>query len=153
MRDGFVIVDSHGPQLLSALPAHPRLLKVNASEAAEATGLPIGSPDDALRACRALVDLGAQSAVVTLGGTGSVGRDVDGTEIRCSLSQAGGSWSVGSGDAFLAAAAVRLAEGSGLATAMADATAAGAANSKMMGAGRFDPAEMKRLRRSVVIEA
>jgi len=134
-----VAVDQHGPTLAAALAAQPDLVKVNAAEAAEATGE--GDPAAAARA------LGAPVAIVTLGEAGAVvagpgrrGPRTVGLDVR-------GPYPVGSGDAFLAGlltAAPPDPHGD-WAPALALALGAAAANAEQPGAGTLDPARARAL--------
>ena len=149
-----VIVDSHGPALEAVLAEHPTLVKVNATEAIQATvgdahpgddpgaddrvAEPPG-PDQAVRAARALLARGARQAVVTLGRDGAVA--CAGAAAWRLRSRAGhGAYPVGSGDAFVAGLAVALVDGTSLVDAARHGMAAGIANAFLPGAGRLDPA-------------
>ncbi|CAN5846123.1 hypothetical protein BH24CHL6_BH24CHL6_03870 [soil metagenome] len=149
---GLLVIDTHGPQLAGALAAGPALVKLNREEAQDITEIPISTPQDAARACRRLQEMGARSAIVTLGPLGAVAYGETSEGFSCRLVESGGPWSVGSGDAFVAAAVARLVADSDLAAALVDGTAGGTANSMIMGAGRLDGGVMHRLRRSVILE-
>jgi ribokinase len=101
------------------------VLVPNAIEAAALTGLAVGSRDEAIAAAQVLRRRGPGSVVVTLGEQGAAA--VDGTTQLC-LAPPGVRTvdTVGAGDAFCAALAVRLAERATLAEAVRFADAAGA---------------------------
>lgn len=136
-REKLVWVDCQGGPLQAALQARPAGVKVNAHEASEITGLPVGDTASAYRAALALCELGAGQAIVTLGRAGAV------------LVAEGSAWqaappflaefrsSVGSGDAFLAGWLASLEDGLPPELAFRSATAAGAANTLSLGGGRF----------------
>jgi len=131
------IVDTHGAPLGLAVAEHPSVVKVNAAEAAEATGLEVTSPAEAADAARALIDRGAGQVVVTLGADGAVA--CDGPSAWHLTSNAGrGSYPVGSGDAFIAGLAIGLVAGSSLVAAAGGGMAAGIANALLPGAGILD---------------
>ena len=67
-----VLADAYGPALAAVLAERPAVVKVNACEASEATGLAVSDPRSAAMAARALVARGAACVVVTLGVDGSV---------------------------------------------------------------------------------
>ena len=138
------IVDTHGAPLGLAVAEHPSVVKVNAAEAAEATGLPVTTPAEAASAARALMERGAGQVVVTLGADGAVA--CDGPSAWLLTSTAGrGSYPVGSGDAFIAGLAIGLVAGSSLVAAAGGGMAAGIANALLPGAGILDAEAAARL--------
>lgn len=138
------VVDTHGAPLGLAVAEHPSIVKVNASEAAEATGRPVAGPADAVRAARDLIEGGAGQVVVTLGADGAVA--CDGTSAWHLHSAAiRGMYPVGSGDAFVAGLAFAIVAGSNLVGAAAAGMAAGIANALVPGAGNLDPVVAARL--------
>jgi 1-phosphofructokinase family hexose kinase len=133
------VVDSDGAALAPAIAARPWLVKVNAQEAARATGI-----HDALEAARAILALGPTAAIVTRGVDGAV------LATRVGAWEVGpppelGRYAVGSGDAFLAGLARGLADGLGLSGALAVASAAGTASALVPGQGELDPRDVTRL--------
>src|SRR5204862_3090453 len=66
-------VDSSGLPLSKALAAGPNLVKVNREEAEFVTQVAIRDPISAAQAARELLDLGANSAAISLGDRGIVG--------------------------------------------------------------------------------
>jgi 1-phosphofructokinase family hexose kinase len=133
-----VIADIRGPALVGVLDAAPVVVKINAAEATEVTGLTVDDPEAALDAARRLRELGAAEVIVTLGDRGAVGFAADGREVRLGPPPAHGRYPVGSGDAFLAGLAVGLVRGGGLEDAMRLGAAAGAANAAIPGTGDLD---------------
>ena len=140
------LVDAYGPGLAAALVKHPWLVKVNATEAAEALGADsVGGPGAGIRdLAQALVERGAGNAVVTAGSSGSVLVGT-GLELRLGPPPVRGRYPVGSGDAFLAGMAAGLAAGLGLGPAFFAGAGAAAANALVPGAGELDPDEARRL--------
>ena len=146
------IVDTHGPALKLAIAERPSIVKVNAAEAAEATGRPVTGPAAAVRAARVLMDQGAGQVVVTLGADGAVACDgVSAWRLRSDAER--GAYPVGSGDAFIASLAIALAAGASLVDAARAGMAAGIANALVPGPGTLDPAVAARLLDSVEVSA
>jgi 1-phosphofructokinase family hexose kinase len=114
--------------------ATPALVKVNAAEARELTGLPV---DEA--AARALwLRIGGEGhAALVTHAEGAVVVTPDGSGLRGTLG-ASGPYPVGSGDAFLAGLVVALHGGAGWRDALCAALGSGAANADVPGAGRLD---------------
>jgi 1-phosphofructokinase family hexose kinase len=120
--------------------ASPALVKVNAAEAAELTGRPVGTEADALAAARELrerIGGDGKAAVVTRGADGALLVDADGGEWRGRL-DSWGPFPVGSGDAFLAGLVVALERKASWPDALQAALGAGAANAEIPGAGRLE---------------
>ena len=69
-RDVRVLLDASGDPLRLGCEAGPFLVKPNAVEAEALTGVPITSRDDALRAARAILRLGAAQVALSLGADG-----------------------------------------------------------------------------------
>ncbi len=100
-----VIVDTSGPALLRAAEAGATVLKPNAAELAEATGL-----DDPVAGARTLIALGARLVLVSLGPDGLLAVTASGVR-RARLEAPLSGNPTGAGDAAVAASAVLLAEG------------------------------------------
>jgi tagatose 6-phosphate kinase len=137
-----VIADTYGPALAAVLAERPSVLKVNAAEAAEASGLAVADAAAAAAAADALREAGAGSVIVTLGLHGAV---VVGTGDRVHLvpPDIRGAYPVGSGDAFLGGLVVALERGQSLVAAARYGLAAGNANAQVPGAGELDLAEIE----------
>ncbi len=146
------IVDVGGPHLAAALPARPWLVKVNASEASEATG--IATPDEtgALSAARELQARGALAALVTRGTSGALLVDETATAWRIGPPPELGPYVVGSGDAMLAGLAAAFAAGLALPEAARRGAAAACANALVPGQGELDPADVARILPLVTLE-
>lgn len=144
-------VDAGGAHLAAALPARPWLVKVNAREAAEATGIP--APDEAgtFAAARGLRAGGASAALVTRGVAGAVLVDDTGTAWRIGPPPKLGPYVVGSGDALLAGLAAALATGLPVPEAARHGAAAACANALVPGQGELDPADAARVLDAIVL--
>lgn len=109
----------------------------NETEAEAITGLPVGSVADAIRAAEALLDMGAGSAIVTLGENGCLFHDGDTPRHFPAFSAGPVVETTGAGDAFNGGLAAALSEGMtpqdairfGTATASLSVTRAGTAPS------------------------
>lgn len=128
------LLDSSGDALRMGLEARPDVIKPNAVEVTDLLGREIETVGEAAVAGRELVDAGASLAVITLGRCGAVAVDASGAwyaeppevEFRSA---------VGSGDSFVAGLVTVLRESRPTADAVRYATAAGAANVTVYGAG------------------
>jgi tagatose 6-phosphate kinase len=144
-------LDTSGEALRSGLAAFPRVVKVNASEAAEIVEFEIITLEQAAWAGVALRSQGAELAVITLGSRGAVALDGAGCwfgappAIRALAP-------VGSGDAFLGGFLLAYSSGIPLPEALRAGIAAGAANALSLGQAVFDPADVRRLQPAIQIE-
>lgn len=145
-------VDIGGRALAVAVAAGAWLVKVNAAEAAEATGLRPGGEAEALEAARALHDAGAGMALVTRGVDGALLVEGDGSAWRVGSSPEHGSYPVGSGDSLLAGFLAAVATGAAPHEAARHGIAAGTANALRPGQGTIDPADVARLLPRVTLD-
>ncbi len=100
-----VIVDTSGPALLRAADAGATVLKPNAAELAEATGI-----DDPVEGARSLLARGAELVLLSLGADGMLA--VTATDLlHARLDEPLSGNPTGAGDAAVAACAVLSAEG------------------------------------------
>lgn len=143
------VVDCHGPALLAALEARPSVVKVNAIEAAEATG---ASSQDPLGAARALIALGATTAIVTIGSDGAIAHDA-GSAWRLVMPGPPGLYPVGSGDAFIAGLALAMVRGASFVEAARLGVAAGTANAQVPGAGLLEAERIPELLQAVEVRS
>ncbi|WGW12246.1 PfkB family carbohydrate kinase [Saxibacter everestensis] len=133
MRGVRLAIDVHGPALPAILTvSRPDLIKINRAEAKEATGL-----DDADTAASALLEFGCGVAVITDGEAGSIAKR-SGEVAAVAPAADPGLYPVGSGDCYLAGLVTALADGRDLGSAVAFASAAGAANARVPGAAELD---------------
>lgn len=146
-------IDSSGVALSKALAAGPDLVKINREEAEFVTQVAVRDPITAAQAARKLLDLGANSAAVSLGERGIVG-------VRKQNQQAIHAWSaplhpkstVGSGDSALAGLAYAAAAELTFARSLALAVACGAANCLAALPGRIAREDVSRIEQSVQIK-
>jgi 1-phosphofructokinase family hexose kinase len=140
--DGYERLMGSGSVALDArdrgIDAGPAIVKLNAAEAAHATGL-----GDPRAAAGELHRRSGGTAVVTRGEKGAVLVSADG-ELR-GRTAAAGPYPVGSGDAFLAGLVVALDRGAAWDDAFRLALGAGAANAELPGAGRLERARAEEL--------
>lgn len=134
-----VALDCDGPVLLEALRAGPDLVKPNRRELADATGLAIDTPADAVRAAGALQDLGARAVLASLGSRGAVLVDDTGAHHAHADVEHPRS-TVGAGDAALAGF---LAAGARGPAALDAAVAYGAAAVSLPGSRMPVPADLR----------
>jgi fructose-1-phosphate kinase PfkB-like protein len=136
-------VDSAGDTLGPLLAAKPTAVKINNSEASNYFGQSVNTLHEAGIACRQVVSQGIELCIITMGIHGAVGAtkseayhvEIDGK----------GLWPVGSGDSFLAAAAVKWAQRRSLLDGMIAGTAAGTANAHRQIAGLLDMERFERV--------
>ena|SRR5437016_5195139 len=146
-------VDSNGSPLSKALGAGPDLVKVNWEEAEFVTGLAIRDAISAAQAARRLLDLGANSAAVSLGDRGMVGvRKNDRTAIHAWSSPLRPKSTVGCGDAALGGLAFAAATNRSFEQSLALAVACGGANCLATLPGRIVREDVSRMEQGVHTE-
>jgi fructose-1-phosphate kinase PfkB-like protein len=128
------LVDTHGEPLRRALAVAPAIVKVNTSEASEIVGMSIENRADAVRAARLLRQMGAGTAIITLGAQGVVAAAEQESWFALSPPIEAVA-TVGSGDAFLGGLILYLSLGRTLAT-LRYGVAAGAPRWRLHGHGR-----------------
>ncbi|MEY9858025.1 tagatose 6-phosphate kinase [Catenulispora sp. GAS73] len=150
LADGFgvpTILDTEGAPLLAALSAGPAIVKPNAHELLDATGL-----TDPVAAAAELLKRGARAVVSSHGPDGLTALTAEGTWTARPPRVDGGN-PTGAGDASVAALAVGLAEGLGDGNAwpevLADAAALSAATVLTARAGVFDADAYRRFRSEI----
>jgi 1-phosphofructokinase len=137
-RGARVVVDGSGPAFALAVAAGPDLVKPNREELAEATGVPIGTLGDVVRAAQKLRAQGAQSVLASLGRDGAVLVDDHGA-LHGEAAVAAPRSTVGAGDAMLAGF---LSAGADRRRAMTAALAWGAAAAALPGSRMPTPADV-----------
>ena len=150
---GRAVIDVGGSALAGAMAEGPWLAKVNALEASQATGLPLGGEPEALAAARALRDAGAAMAFISRGTNGAVLVDAQGDGWRIGPPPELGAFPVGSGDSLVGGFAAALAHGHPVPEAARRGAAAAAANALHPGQGRVDPQDVDRLLPGIALEA
>lgn len=139
-----VAVDAEGPLLRATLPAGPDVIKPNDEELADATGLSVTTPQDAVAAARVLQEHGARTVLASLGAQGAVLVDGTGVHHASALARRPRS-TVGAGDATLAGFLFAGAAGpEALTTAVAwGAAAVSLPGSRMPSPADLDPAAVR----------
>jgi len=146
-------VDSSGVPLSKALAARPDLVKINREEAEFVTQMAIRDPISAAQAARKLLDLGANSAAVSLGDRGLVGVGKhDALAIHAWATPLQPKSTVGCGDAALAGLAFAAGTDLSFAQSLALAVACGTANCLAALPGRIAREDVSRLEQGVHIE-
>ncbi|NUP52551.1 MAG: hexose kinase [Catenulispora sp.] len=143
VADGFgvpTILDTEGPALLAGLGARPAIVKPNADELLDATGL-----SDPAQAAAELLKRGARAVVASSGPDGLTAHTADGSWTARPPRIDGGN-PTGAGDAAVAALAVGLAGGTAWPDALADAAALSAATVLTDRAGVFDAEAYQRFK-------
>lgn len=139
-----VLLDTHGPALAYGIKAGPAVVTPNLQEAQKVAGRRLSSHSDLKYALKFLADLGAQSAVITLGEDGAVG--FSGGEMMFTEIPAIKPYNVvGCGDAFNAGLIAALLEGRGFALAMRSAAACATASALTVTPGNFEQEEYQRV--------
>lgn len=138
------LLDARGAALGSAIAAGPDVLKINRDELSAWAGTLARTPEEVANAGAVALAAGARLAVITMGAAGAVA--LEGARrwhIAVPI------WPVrspvGSGDSAAAGLLVGLAHGKRLPEAARLAVAAGTANARHLGAGRFNRFEVDEL--------
>jgi 1-phosphofructokinase family hexose kinase len=148
-----IFLDTSGEPLRLALAAAPDFIKPNQEEAQWLIGQTIGDPQSWKNAADRLVQLGARSAIVSLGEDGFVWQAGAGqAPYHAKSSSVTVTSSVGCGDATVAAFAYATAAGLSVEKTLRLAAACGAANCLADSPGRLREADVKVLEPLVRIE-
>lgn len=140
------LIDTSGEPLRVALNEHPDLVKPNADELAELTGVP-----DPVAGAAAILAAGARAVVVSVGSEGLLAMDRK-RAWRARPPEVLNGNPVGAGDAVVAALAVAAANGQALADALPAAVALSVATVATPVAGRFDQDTYRRTLPRVRVE-
>jgi tagatose 6-phosphate kinase len=141
-----VVVDTSGAALAEAVVAAPTVVKPNADELTELTGLL-----DPLAAVRAIVAARPVTVVASLGADGLIAATPDGAwRVRPARPLRGNP--TGAGDALVAGLARGLAHGHHLPDILADCVGLSAAAVLAPHAGEVDPAEVRRQSEGLSVE-
>jgi 1-phosphofructokinase/tagatose 6-phosphate kinase len=148
-----VVLDTEGEPLRRGLEAEPWLVSPNQHEAEQLVGQELEGDDDFLMALDAIAELGARNVHITLenGCFALVREERHVRRYRAITPRLEPVSVVGAGDALLAQWVTSVIEGQGTEEALRLAAAAGAASVLEVGAGRFDPAEARRLASAVEV--
>ncbi len=129
---GHVFVDTSDEALQQSCAAKPQLVKPNAEEAQELTGLPVSNPKEIAAAARAIQRQGPANVIISLGKDGALLDDGETTWLAASPSIAERN-PIGAGDSMVAGLAWGLSEGTDLAEALRRGIACGAATASRSG--------------------
>lgn len=120
------IADATGGKLAAAVSAGVDMIKPNLDELQNCIGRVLTSKEDMLDACRELVNRGAKTVLLSLGKQGAI--LTDGKEsYYCRSTSVAVNSTVGAGDAMVAAAAMKMAQGAPMPEILRAGTAAGTA--------------------------
>jgi 1-phosphofructokinase/tagatose 6-phosphate kinase len=142
-----VALDAEGEPLRRGLEAEPWLVSPNQHEAEQLVGQELFDDEDFVMALDAIAELGARNVHITLenGCFALVREDRSVRRYNATVPRLEPVSVVGAGDALLAQWVSATVEGAPAEGALRLAVAAGAASVLEVGAGRFDPAEARRL--------
>ena len=149
-----VVLDTEGEPLRLGVEAEPWLVSPNQHEAEQLVGQELDDEDDFVMALETIAELGARNVHITLesGCFALVREDRQVRRYRVDVPRLEPVSVVGAGDAFLAQWLASVLDGSASAEeALRAAVATGAASVLDVGAGRFDPAEARRLAAAVEV--
>jgi 1-phosphofructokinase len=147
-----VWVDTSGQFLQTALMVEGIHIKVNHGEAGAVLNKAITSVSIAVEGAEAFRQMGAKSAALTLGSQGAIFVSENGRwqAQPPSVKVVSG---VGSGDSFMGALALSLADGRSPGEAIAWGTAAGTANALSIGSARFSREDFDRILAETTVKA
>jgi 1-phosphofructokinase family hexose kinase len=148
-----VALDTEGEPLRRGLEAEPWLVSPNQHEAEQLVGQELFDDEDFVMALEAIAELGARNVHITLedGCFALIREDRHVRRYRAVVPRLEPVSVVGAGDALLAQWLISTLEGASAEVAVRLAAAAGAASVLEVGAGRFDPAEARRLAAAVEV--
>ena len=148
-----VALDTEGEPLRLGLEAEPWLVSPNQHEAEQLVGQELFDEEDFLMALDTIAELGARNVHITLenGCFALVREERQVRRYRAVTPRLEPVSVVGAGDAFLAQWLTAVLDGAPSEDALRLAAAAGAASVLEVGAGRFDPAEARRLASAVEV--
>jgi 1-phosphofructokinase family hexose kinase len=148
-----VALDAEGEPLRLGLDAEPWLVSPNQHEAEQLVGQELFDDEDFVMALDAIAELGARNVHITLenGCFALVRQDRHVRRYHAVVPRLEPVSVVGAGDALLAQWMTATVDGESAEDAVRFAAAAGAASVLEVGAGRFDPAEARRLAAAVEV--
>jgi 1-phosphofructokinase/tagatose 6-phosphate kinase len=148
-----VALDTEGEPLRLGVEAEPWLVAPNQHEAEQLVGQELFDEDDFVMALDAIAELGARNVLVTVesGCFALVREERRVTRYRAVVPRLEPVSDVGAGDAFLAQWLTSILDSASAEEAIRLAVATGAASVLDVGAGRFDPAEARRLAGAVEV--
>jgi 1-phosphofructokinase family hexose kinase len=149
-----VVLDSEGEPLRRGVDSEPWLVAPNQHEAEQLVGQELNDDEDFLMALDTMAELGARNVLITVesGCFALVREDRQVRRYRAVVPHLEPVSVVGAGDALLAQWLTSVLDGVPAADALRLAAATGAASVLDVGAGRFDPAEAKRLAARIEVD-
>jgi 1-phosphofructokinase/tagatose 6-phosphate kinase len=150
-----VALDAEGEPFRLGVDAEPWLVSPNQHEAEQLVGQELFDEEDFVMALDAIAELGARNVLVTVesGCFALVREDRQVKRYRAVVPRVEPVSDVGAGDAFLAQWLTSVLDSTPAEEAIRLAVATGAASVLDVGAGRFDPAESRRLAATVEVHA
>ncbi|MBN1349018.1 hexose kinase [candidate division KSB1 bacterium] len=145
-KNAYAVLDSSGAPLIEGAKAAPRILKINTEELAQLAGRSLFSESEMIHESNSLLKNNCEFVVITQAKNGALGVNREGawsTEIPAQFPA--GLNTVGCGDAFLGGLIAKLTQNTPFETALAYATACGAANTLISGAGRIERTSVERI--------
>lgn len=121
-----VVLDSAGASLRSGIKHNPFIIKPNAEELAELTGMPTGTDDEVMSAVKSLSGCNIEIIAVSMGGRGSIVK-MGSSFYRAGIAKVEAQNTVGCGDAYLSGLVYAVKNGYAPERALAFAAACGAA--------------------------
>ena len=131
-KGAYAALDTHGEAMRLGCRSGPNLVKPNAEEGAEITGLPSGKLSELVEIAHTIHDLGARNVVISAGKMGALAFDGQSTWLA-EAPVIKENNPTGAGDAMLAGLVFGLDGGKGLSDALALGAACGAAAAGMPG--------------------
>ena len=147
-------VDTDGEPLRLAVAAEPELVSPNQREAESLVGHEFQTDEDFQQGLRAIASMGAHNVLITLK-TGCYALVRNGRSermFRAWVPRVDEVSAVGSGDALLAGYLAGVATGRPVDECLRTAVACGAANTRIVGAGVFDPRDVPELAGQVEVQ-
>lgn len=146
-----VFLDTSSSALAKSCGTGPLLVKPNAEEASELTGLPVGNTDEIVKAAQAVCGKGVKNVIVSLGKDGAV--LVDRNQAWKALSpKITEKNPIGAGDSMVAGVIWGLSEGKEVAEALRRGIACGAATASLAGTAVGSLEQVGKLLRKVQLE-
>jgi 1-phosphofructokinase family hexose kinase len=150
-QGGRLLLDTSGEALRAGCSQAPDLVKPNAEEAAEMTGLSVATPGEAVAAARRIAALGPAKVVISLGSQGAVAVDGQQSWLAHPLRVMAAN-PVGAGDALVAGLASAWVRGGSMPELLRLGSACGASAAAAAGTGIGSREEIETFRQAVRVE-
>jgi 1-phosphofructokinase family hexose kinase len=147
---GRVFMDTSGDALRQSCSAKPQLVKPNAEEAHELTGLPVGNPTEIVAAARAIQAMGPAQVIISLGKDGAlmVAEEIAWVATTPDIVERN---PIGAGDSMVAGVVCGLSRGDSLPAALRCGVACGAATASLSGTSVGSLGQVEELMKQVVL--